>query len=151
MKYRGAPILALAALLMCGASNVTSRADVAHGRYLVKRVMLCGDCHTPKIHGRPDLKRWLQGATLPFAVGPHDAKLAPSIAGLPAGWSKAQFVYFMETGVTPRGTHALHPMPPFRLDARDANSVADYLISLGKPHGASAGVASRKSASEAAR
>lgn len=133
MKHRGAPILAPAALLLCGASNVTYRADVAHGRYLVKRVMLCADCHTPKIHGRPDLKRRLQGATLPFVTRPRDAKFAPSIAGLPVGWSKAQFVHFMETGVTPSGAHAPHAMSPFRLDVRDANSAAEYLISLGKP------------------
>ncbi len=133
VKCRGRILLAAAATLVLSApSNVSAKSEVARGRYLVKRVMVCGECHTPRIHGKPDLKRWLQGGSLPFVVSKKAAKFAPSIAGLPNGWSRTQFVQFMETGEAPSGVPARHPMPPFRLDSEDANAVADYLISLKK-------------------
>jgi mono/diheme cytochrome c family protein len=132
MIRHGRLLLAVAAmLLLCGATNA-KRSEVARGRYLVERVMVCGDCHTPRIHGKPDRKRRFRGGPLPFEVSKRAAKYAPSIAGLPNGWSRAQFVHFMETGVTPSGVPARHPMPPFRLDSEDANAVASYLISLKK-------------------
>ncbi len=134
VKRRGGTLLlVMAAVLLRGATDVNAKSQVARGRYLVERVMVCGECHTPRVHGKPDFKRWLEGGPLPFVVSKKAAKYAPAIAGLPKGWSRAQFVRFMETGVTPNGVSARHPMPPFRLDSQDANAVADYLVSLKKP------------------
>lgn len=132
-RYFG-PMLVVAAttLLLCGTANAKQKSDAARGRYLVERVMVCGECHTPRTDGKPDLKRWLEGGPLPFVVSKKAAKYAPSIAGLPNGWTRAQFVRFMESGITPNGVPARHPMPSFRLDSEDANAVADYLVSLKK-------------------
>src|SRR4051794_40215477 len=44
-----------------------SEAAVKHGGYLVSRVAMCGDCHTPQDKkGKPDHDRLLQGAPLPI-------------------------------------------------------------------------------------
>lgn len=124
-------LLGAAMLLLCGAHarNAGSH-SAARGRYLVERVMMCGDCHTPVIDGKPDRKRWLQGGPLFFTVPPGLASVAPPIAGLPRHWTREQFVRFMETGITPAGVRSRTPMPAYRLHADDAEAVASYLISL---------------------
>jgi mono/diheme cytochrome c family protein len=124
-------LLGAATLGLCAAGNSSARnQSVARGQYLVERVMMCGDCHTPTVNGKPDRKRWLQGGPLPFRVAPGLASVATPIAGLPPGWTREQFVRFMETGASPGGVPARRPMPAYRLNADDANAVASYLSSL---------------------
>lgn len=104
-----------------------------HGRYLVRHVAMCADCHTARgPGGRLDMSRWLQGAAIGSRpLHPHPwATRAPDIAGLPAGWTFAQVVHLLRTGERPDGSHPLPPMPPYRMDARDARAVAAYLASL---------------------
>ncbi|HLH77569.1 MAG TPA: c-type cytochrome [Candidatus Binataceae bacterium] len=106
---------------------------IARGRYLVNNVAMCGECHSPKIKNQPDPNHWLQGAQLHFHPGkpvPWFALYAPSIAGLPAGWSQAQVARFLETGATPGGVPPRAPMPAYRMDRADAEAVAAYLHSL---------------------
>ena len=39
---------------------------VARGKYIVERVAMCGQCHTPRdTDGTPERARWLQGAPVP--------------------------------------------------------------------------------------
>ncbi len=132
---QGRLLLVLIALSLCPACHSRSGADdsVIRGRYLVERVMMCGECHTPIANGQPDRTRWLEGGPLPFPVAAGFAKVAPPIAGLPSGWTRQQFIRFIETGVDPNGDSAKPPMPAYRLNADDAQAVAAYLISLGKP------------------
>jgi mono/diheme cytochrome c family protein len=110
-----------------------------HGRYLVADVAGCADCHTPRLpNGEPDRGRWLQGAPLGFAPTvpvPAWVPVAPPIAGLPAGYTEAQFVSFLETGITPAGKMASPPMPPYRFSHEDALAVATYIKGLPRAGG----------------
>jgi mono/diheme cytochrome c family protein len=131
-------VLLLAAMmqLVCGAgaSAAQNRDAIARGRYLVERVGVCGDCHTPTIDGKRDRSHWLGGAVFPYKSPPGFATIAPRIAGLPAGWSREQTVRFLETGARPDGTQARPPMPAYRLNPEDASAVTSYLESLRKSH-----------------
>ena len=134
-------MVAIAALgaLMLGAcappqsAQLTGQALIDRGDYLVNGVVLCGDCHTPRVEGGgegapPDLNRRLQGA--PVAVPPPLANFAPALAGLPAGYSEEQFISFLQTGVRSDGSHPRPPMPPYRLNEEDARAVSAYIASL---------------------
>ncbi len=106
---------------------------LARGRYLVERVAMCADCHSPRNErGEFIRERWLQGTPLPFkpkAPMPVWADTAIPIAGLP-GWSNADAIRFFSTGLDIGGKTARPPMPAFRLTERDAASVVAYLKSL---------------------
>lgn len=110
--------------------------QILDGRYLVNHVGMCGDCHTPgPASGRLPASRRLQGALIafrPIHPMPGWAARAPAIAGLPKGWTPAQMIHFLETGLNPEGRKARPPMPAFRLRPRDARAVTAYLESL--PH-----------------
>ncbi len=110
---------------------------LAHGKYLVTRAAPCSDCHTPRNRmGQPIAGRDLQGAPIdfkPLHPVPGWMTAAPSIAGLPRGWTFDQTVHFLETGIMPGGGHAGPPMPPFRFNHYDARAIATYLESLPAP------------------
>jgi cytochrome c553 len=105
---------------------------VARGEYLVNNIGGCNDCHTPMTPQGPDMTHALQGATLIFAPTMQIpwAPVAPSIAGLPAGYTEAQFIAFMQTGVKPNGSRPLPPMPAFRLNEEDARAMAAYIATV---------------------
>jgi cytochrome c553 len=114
-------------------AQLTGQALVDRGDYLVNGVVLCGDCHTPRVEGAgeggpPDLARRLQGAPVP--VPPPLANFAPALAGGPANYTEAQFITFMQTGVRPDGSQPRPPMPPYRLNEDDARAVAAYINTL---------------------
>jgi mono/diheme cytochrome c family protein len=126
----------LAALLLAPALAAQAAEDgkLARGKYLVERVGMCTDCHSPR-DAKGELVRaeWLRGA--PIAVKPiHDmpewGEVAPPLAGLPSGYSEAQLATFLETGKRPDGSFARPPMPPYRFDRADAEAAAAYLRSL---------------------
>ena len=125
----------VAALGACAQESapLTGDALVARGDYLVNGVVLCGDCHTPRVEGGgeggpPDLSRRLQGA--PVGAPPPLANYAPAIAGGPANYTEEQFVTFLQTGTRPDGSQPRPPMPPYRLNEEDARAVAAYIQSL---------------------
>ena len=107
-------------------------ADIAHGKYLVERVGMCGDCHTPHDQkGQPIADQTLRGAPLAFkpTVQMPWADNAPNIAGLP-GWEEADAIRFLMTGKTNNDLPARPPMPGYRLNKTDATAVVHYLRSL---------------------
>lgn len=115
------------------AVSASAQADkIAHGKYLVERVAMCVDCHTPHTDkGELDKTKWLAGSELGF-VPTHPmpwANMAPPLAGLP-GWTETQMVKYMMTGVNNKGEFSRPPMPPYRLSQQDAEAVAAYLKSL---------------------
>ena len=61
---------------------------------------------------------------------------APPIAGM-AGWSDADALKFLQTGLAPGGKRAAPPMPWYRFSRSDAEALLAYLRSLapaaGKP------------------
>lgn len=103
--------------------------DPLHGRYLVERVGLCIDCHSPRDQqGKFVADAWLTGAPIPFtpAVAMPWANAAPRIAGLPS-LTDEQAVHFLTTGELPGGRTPRAPMPPYRMTRDDARDVVAYL------------------------
>lgn len=132
-----APIASIALATACSTGSAAERApDRERGRYLVERVGLCADCHTPRNErGELQLDRWLQGAPLPFAptVPMPFAPAAKPIHGLPTLPDDAAALTFLTTGVLPGGRTPLPPMPPYRFSPEDARDVLAYLRNPGTP------------------
>ena len=133
----------LAAALLCALSAPLLRAESApadraalikRGDYLVNRIGLCADCHTPRNEkGAFVTDHWLMGAPLgfkPLFEMPW-APSAPLIAGLPT-MNEEQAVKFFTEGVRADGSRPLPPMPEYRFSREDAVAVVAYLKSLGK-------------------
>lgn len=126
-------VLAAAAASTVLAAGAASAQDLARGAYIVNNVGLCHDCHSPR---NPDgsyvAGRELSGApNLTRAVVPMPwADVVPPIRGGREGWTEAQLAAFLQTGKRPDGTEPRPPMPPYRLTAADAQSVAAYIHSL---------------------
>lgn len=130
-------VLSALAALALGAcaqqeTQLTGAALVERGDYLVNGVVLCGDCHTPRLENMAlDETRPLQGSTLPPSGPPEVfATIAPPIAGRPVNYTEEQFISFLQTGVRPDGSHPRAPMPPYRLNDADARAVAAYIGTL---------------------
>jgi mono/diheme cytochrome c family protein len=128
----------LAASTVVAADTSTTPADPAqieHGKYLVERVGMCGDCHSPRNKdGEFDRAQWLQGELIGFKPD-HPmpfAAIAPPIAGLPSYATDALALRFLETGTNSAGKLAMAPMPQFRFSHDDALAVVAYLRSLKK-------------------
>jgi mono/diheme cytochrome c family protein len=130
------PLLALTFALFAAETNnlksatPVSDAQIKHGQYLVERVAMCGECHTPKTdQGEYDRTVWLQGDVLDYKpVHPMPfAAVAPGIAGLPSIATDEQAVKFLETGTNALGKRAMPPMPQFRFNHDDAVAVVAYL------------------------
>jgi len=123
---------ALAALSACSqpqTAELTGDALVVRGDYLVNGVVLCGDCHTPRLENMAlDETRALHGADI--GGPPTMATYAPPLAGLPANYTEEQFIAFLQTGVRPDGSQPRPPMPPYRLNEEDARAVAAYIATL---------------------
>jgi mono/diheme cytochrome c family protein len=117
------------------AQSSAAKAQLEHGRYLMQRVGLCGDCHTPHDdHGQPIEAKSLQGAGLtfkPLGPVPNWAEYAPPLVGL-LGFTDEQMITFLTTGKDPSGKSARPPMPAYRFNKRDASAVVAYLRSLSK-------------------
>ena len=116
-------------------SSTASLSRVERGRYIVHGVGLCIDCHSPRgERGEFVPGRHLTGAPIEFAPTvplPGWATAAPRIAGLPAGYSEADLAHFLNTGERPNNLPPPRPpMPPYRMNRDDAESVAAYLHSL---------------------
>ena len=114
-------------------ANNNPATQIAHGKYLVDRVAMCSDCHSPRnARGGIVPGRYLQGAKLEFQPVhpvPGFASVAPAIAGLP-GWSTAEAVRLLMSGVGKDGKPLAPPMPQFRMSREDAGAVVAYLKSL---------------------
>ncbi len=109
--------------------------QIKRGQYLVERVAMCADCHTPRTQkGEIDQTQWLQGNTLDFRpLHPMPfAAVAPRISGLPTMPTDEVAIRFFETGTNAAGKIPNPPMPGYRFDHQDAMAVVAYLRSLKK-------------------
>ena len=129
-------LLAASLLLVVNAAVAQAPSDnnaqLERGRYLVERVGMCADCHSPRdAKGEFVMELWLKGAALPFqpTVEMPWSPVAPPIAGLPS-LSDAEAVKFLTEGTRPDGAPSRPPMPQFRFSAEDAVAVTAYLRSL---------------------
>jgi mono/diheme cytochrome c family protein len=107
---------------------------VARGRYIVERVSMCFECHTPRDEsGELNHSRWLLGAPIPVSPPAFEeanwAIRAPRIAGMP-GYTEQSGVRLLTLGIDRNGAHPKSPMPPFRFSEEDARSVVAYLKAL---------------------
>lgn len=109
-----------------------ARNDAERGRYLVEKVAICADCHSPRNErGEFDLAKWLQGSQLDFQPAhpmPVWASYAPPLAGLP-GMDEAIVVRLLETGQWRDSRPLRPPMPQYRMSHEDAVAIAAYLKS----------------------
>ncbi len=133
-------ILGFVALLLAGPSRhgatalaASNEGQIAHGRYIVEGVAMCGMCHTPRNDsGDIETNRELDGASVwlmpahPVADWPLKA---PRIAGTPPA-SDENMVRLLTTGIWKDGTRLRPPMPQFRMNPEDAKAVVAYLRSL---------------------
>jgi mono/diheme cytochrome c family protein len=107
---------------------------ISRGKYLVERVAMCIQCHTPRNQTGELLEtRYLQGGPVPVSAPPNFridwAYKAPAIAGLP-GYTIQDGIKLLTEGITPNGTVPKAPMPKFRLTRADAEAIVTYLKSL---------------------
>jgi cytochrome c553 len=111
-----------------------NKAQLEHGRYLVHQVGLCIDCHSPRNQKGEFLEdKHLTGSPIPFTptVPMPWMPAAPKIAGLPDGYTAKDMTHFLMTGERPNGRPGvLPPMPPYRMDRRDAEAVTAYLQAM---------------------
>lgn len=129
-------LVLVAALLYLVAVRPSSAAEseggTSRGDYLVNRIAMCVQCHSPRdARGDLDTTRLFKGAPIPMRSpfsGSIWAVAAPAIAGLP-GWSDADATRLLTTGRRLNGYMPKPPMPPFRLSTADAEAVIAYLRS----------------------
>ncbi|MBL8750195.1 MAG: hypothetical protein JNK78_13600 [Planctomycetes bacterium] len=100
-----------------------------NGRYLVEKVGMCWDCHSPRDdQGNIIPERWLQGAPLPFqpTIPMPWAPVSKHIANLPT-LTDEQALEFFTKGTLPGGRQPLPPMPGYRFSEADAKDLIAYL------------------------
>ena len=115
------------------AAPAAVKGDVAHGRYLVEKVAMCGECHSARDEAGNIIETTrLRGGSMPARVPwPADWPVqVPRILGLPA-YSDAEAMRLLTEGAIKRnGTKARAPMPRFYMTPQDAADVIAFLRSL---------------------
>lgn len=136
LRAAGAMLTVMAGVSGCSPAKdaaINPGAKRARGQYLVERVGMCIDCHSPRgPGGQFDRSRWLQGAQLGFAPTvpmPAWATYAPSLAGL-MQFTDEQALALLTGGKTVSGQPLRPPMPEYRFDRGDAEAIIAYLRSL---------------------
>ncbi len=135
----GRRTLAFGAIALLGFSLPASADDaqVARGKYLVS-ITGCSDCHTPGgMLGSPDMKRYLGGSDVGFAVPGAGVFVGPNLSpdkatGLGA-WTDAQIAAAIREGKTPSGRELspVMPWPGFaHLSNDDVAAIVAFLKSL---------------------
>ncbi len=107
--------------------------DVERGKYIVKSVAMCEQCHTPRnADGTLDQSRLLGGAAVSWRPATASANwplTAPRIGGTPPA-GDADMVKLLTTGIWTNGQPLRFPMMPFRMNESDAKAVVAYLRSV---------------------
>jgi len=109
-------------------------ASIERGRYLTHDVAMCVQCHSPRDEkGRLLEGQEFLGAPMPIqSPYPSSARFAfnaPNIRELARSHGDS-VVRLLRTGIDRNGKAADLPMPPFRMNAEDAESIVLYLRSL---------------------
>ena len=136
--YRwAARLLPLAFLVLATAPGARADVLVARGEYLA-RIMDCNGCHTPgALAGQPDFERYLAGSDIGFQIPGLGVFYPPNLTSDPAtglgGWTAAQIVDAVRSGVRPDGRELapIMPWPSYAaLSDEDAKALAAFLKSL---------------------
>jgi mono/diheme cytochrome c family protein len=134
------PVAAFLTLTLVAGSSAQAEdytdARLARGAYLAQ-IMDCGGCHTPRgATGVPIADAGLSGGTVGFEIPGLATFWPPNLTQHPtglAGWSEADIVTAIRTGVRPDGRVLAPAMPSIsfsRLTDEDAQALAAYLLSL---------------------
>jgi mono/diheme cytochrome c family protein len=142
MKTFSVLLLAASAVVLLTASTATQSKEskestptgnLEHGRYLVERVVMCAECHSPRDEKGDIIQdQRFEGAPIPFRPPwPNDwAIAAPRNRGLP-GYTVEQGIRLLTQGAIARDGHQLRlPMPRFRMTPQDAADVVAYFKSM---------------------
>ncbi len=121
-----------------GGADANTAAVLERGRYLVENVMVCGDCHTPRLPtGAPDTTKILAGSLCFVDAMPpadngmgclHSRNITNHATGL-ANRSDAEIKAMILTGVRPGGTF-LHPAMPYWLFSGLTDGDADAVVAF---------------------
>lgn len=136
-SYRSFRILVAAMVAFALAGQSASGQSLAdRGDYLVNVIGACGNCHTPREKGQPDLSRELSGGFQTFDEPWFRVKgsnLTPDPETGLGKWSDEQIKRALLDGVRPNGTH-LAPVMPYALyrvmSAGDVDAIVAYLRRL---------------------
>jgi mono/diheme cytochrome c family protein len=119
--------------LTASAESPAGQQVVSRGEYLVHRVAMCVQCHSPRTErGKLIDSKLLQGGRIPSGplyANQAWATTAPRLAGLP-GYDTQEIVELLTKGRRPTSNPPRSPMPPFRLERADAKAIVTYLKSL---------------------
>lgn len=117
--------------------QASGNSEIERGRYLVEKVAMCTECHTPRDAGgnlRKDA--WLQGAPIwimPVRPIQNWAEHVPALAGFPS-FTEEEGERVLEKGMGPEGEVLRPPMHIYHMKHEDAKAIIAYLKSL--PRGA---------------
>jgi hypothetical protein len=135
----GALAAALAALGLTPSSAAppppesAAGASIERGRYLTHEVAMCVQCHSPRDEKGKILEgREFLGAPMPMRSPYPSVQFAfnaPNIRELARSHSDSM-IRLLRTGIDRNGKSPDLPMPPFRMNAEDAESIVLYLRSL---------------------
>jgi hypothetical protein len=135
----GALAAALAALGLTTSSAAppppesAAGASIERGRYLTHEVAMCVQCHSPRDEKGKILEgREFLGAPMPIRSPYPSVQFAfnaPNIRELARSHSDS-VIRLLRTGIDRNGKSPDLPMPPFRMNAEDAESIVLYLRSL---------------------
>ena len=110
-----------------------SGASIERGRYLTHEVAMCVQCHSPRDEkGRILEGREFLGAAMPIQSPYPSVQFAfnaPNIRELARSHADS-VIRLLRTGIDRNGKAPDLPMPPFRMNAEDAESIVLYLRSL---------------------
>lgn len=110
---------------------------IERGKYLVN-LAGCNDCHTPGYFlGKPDMTRYLGGSDVGFELPGlgvfHGPNLTPDKTTGLGGWTDAQIVKALQSGMRPDG-RMLAPIMPWHAFAKltrpDVDSIVAFLRSI---------------------
>jgi len=115
------------------ADSEQSKQEIERGKYIVHNVAMCIMCHTPKDReGNLEEHRLLEGSPIPVkSPYPNEewATRAPTLKGL-GGFQEDDVISLLTTGSRINETEPKRPMPPFRMNEKDARAVVSYLKSV---------------------
>jgi mono/diheme cytochrome c family protein len=125
----------IAALITTGL-GAWAQTPVERGSYLVNNIGACGNCHTPRVKGKPDLSKRFSGGFQTFNEPWFVLKgsnITPDAETGIGKWSIADIERALIEGVRPNGVPLapIMPYPFFKvLTAGDLDAIVAYLRSV---------------------
>lgn len=135
MKFRPSFVALSLLILSTGATRAQAETLLERGRYLVRSIAACGNCHTPQGPNGPVAGKVLGGGMemADPAFKAYASNITPDPETGIGRWTSAQIITAVREGKRPDGTTIGPPMPiaQYRgMSDRDAAAIAAYLRSV---------------------